>query len=134
MSSRNDKQFVSPAEMYNRLVELVVNETNNDELLMFDKQVLDYMNKQCDHFQSQLSNASGRFDSFAIESHKLELQRISYLIHKYMERRLRKIENNASQLINLLKSNENEEVALLSMDEISYLKQYVSYTFFAIDF
>jgi hypothetical protein len=119
------QQFVSPADMYKRLVELVVNETNNNELLVYDKQVLEYMSKQCEHLQTQLSNATGRFESFAIESHKLELQRIAYLIHKYMERRLRKIENNASQLINMLKSNPDEELTLLSLDEINYLKRYV---------
>lgn len=126
MSSRSNQgqqKFVDPAEMYKRLVELVVNETNNNELLVYDKEVLEYMSKQCEHLQTKLADGSGRFELFTIESHKLELQRIAYLIHKYMERRLRKIETNASQLINMLKANQDAEITLLSLDEINYLKR-----------
>lgn len=124
MNRNHPAQFVNSAQMYRRLLEVVANEANGDELLVYEETLVNYMSTQCEHLSGQLaSGRAGQFDQFAIQAHKMELQRITYLVHRYLERRLRKLEANAPQLICQLKQAPNGQLELLSVEEVSYLKR-----------
>lgn len=117
-----NQEYVNPSQIYKRLIDSLMNENNSDELLPFQSSVVNYFTTQVQHFDNLLKS-SKNLEQFTIESHKLEIERIKFLIHRYLERRLRKVEQNASTLINLVKENRQAAVNLMSIEELAYLQR-----------
>lgn len=118
----SSQDFVNPSQIYKRLIDSVMNENNCDELLPFQASVVNYFVTQVQHFEN-LFKKSKNLDQFTIESHKLEIERIKFLLHRYLERRVKKIEQNASMLINLLQENRQTAANLMSPEETAYLQR-----------
>lgn len=117
------QDYVNPSQIYKRLVDSVMNENNCDELLPYQSSVINYFVTQIQHFDNLLKQ-SKNLEPFTAQSHQLEIERIKFLIHRYMERRLKKIEQNSSILINLIKDNRQTAVNLMSIEEMTYLQRY----------
>ena len=84
--------------------------------------MVSYFVTQIQHFEN-LFKKSKNLDQFTIESHKLEIERIKFLMHRYLERRLKKIEANAPTLINLIRENRQTAANLMSAEEATYLQR-----------
>lgn len=117
-----NSEYIDPTQIYKHLIDSVMNENNCDDLLPYQTSILNYFTTQVQHFDNLLKN-SKNLEQFTIESHKLEIERIKFLIHRYLERRLKKIEQNASTLINLARENAQTTVNLMSVEELSYLQR-----------
>ena len=116
------QDYINPSSIYKRLINSVMNETNCDRLLPFQTSIINYFITQLQHFDNLLKSTKN-LEQFTIESHKMEIERIKFLIHRYTERRLRKVEENASFLINLIKENRQTAVNLMSVEEMTYLQR-----------
>lgn len=117
-----NQEFADSAQCYKRLIDLVMNENNCDDLLPYQTLILNYFTAQVQHFDNLLKNSKS-LERFTVESHKLEIERIKFLIHRYLEKRVKKIEQNASSLINLVKENREAAAKLMSTAEMSYLQK-----------
>lgn len=119
------EEFESLQELYERLVEVTQNEVElSDDLLPYQPEVVDYIVEQITHMNTVIDKAKNKWAPFAIEQHKIELERFSYLINTYLRTRLKKIEANAPYLIKMLRTDIDRATKFLSPLEAKYLDRY----------
>lgn len=121
------EEFENLQQLYQRLNEIFINERElEDELLPYYPEVVECIVEQITHMNKILdrSRQSKTMNSFKFEFHKLEIERFSFLLFGYLRIRLKKIERNASQLIQLLNSDMDRALKFLSRQEAKYLDRY----------
>lgn len=125
-SQPEDKDnFESIQDVYNRMIEAVSNENESgDHLLPYESTAMDYIVDQIDNMKKGLLKNKDKFSPFEIELHSIELERFSYIVNAYLRTRLRKIEDTAPYLIQLMINNKERANILLSPLEAKYLDRY----------
>jgi hypothetical protein len=121
------EEFESLQQLYERLVEVTQNELElKNDLLPYQPDVVDYIVEQITHMNNVINDpkTKNRWKPFSIEQHKIELERFSYLINTYLRTRVKKIENNAPQLIKMLREDIDRALKYLSPLEAKYLDRY----------
>lgn len=119
------EEFESLQQLYERLVEVTQNELElASELLPYQPEVVDFIVEQITHMNNVINKTKNRWSPFAIEQHKIELERFSYLINTYLRTRLKKIESNAPKLIKLLRTDIDRATKFMSPLETKYLDRY----------
>src|SRR5699024_5167028 len=63
-------------------------------------------------------------NTFCIEQHKSEIDRLQYAVNSYLRVRIQKIEKKCTSLIKLLKRDSRAAEKLMSMGEMKYLDNY----------
>lgn len=118
-------EFESLQQLYERLIEVTQNELElSDNLLPYHPDVVCFIVEQIAHMNDIISKTKNRWSPFCIEQHKIELERLNYLINTYLRTRLRKIEANAPNLIKLLRTDIERATKFLSPLEAKYLDRY----------
>jgi len=119
------EEFESLQQLHQRLIEVTQNELELiDSLLPYQPDVVDYIVEQITHMKNVIDKYKSRWSPFSIEQHKLELERFSYLINTYLRTRLKKIEDNAPYLINMLRTDIDRATKYVSPLEAKYLDRY----------
>ncbi|XP_074594203.1 DNA replication complex GINS protein Sld5 [Brevipalpus obovatus] len=124
--TQEEVKLDSIQDVYKRLMEVVNNESLVDQLLPYEEDVIDHILGQVDHMSETIKDIGPSLGSFCVEQHKIELERISFLVNKYFRIRLAKIETRATDLVKLLRSDLSKAEELLSQLEIKYLDKYVT--------
>lgn len=119
------EEFESLQQLYERLIEVTQNELEiSSDLLPYQSDVVDYILEQITHMNNVINKTKNKWSFFAIQLHKIELERFSYLINTYLRTRLKKIESNAPRLIQLLRTDIDRANKFLSPPEAKYLDRY----------
>jgi GINS complex subunit 4 len=114
-------------QLYERLVEVTQNELElKNDLLPYQPYVVDNIVEQITHMNSVINNpkTKDRWNAFSVEQHKIEIERLSYLINTYLRTRVKKIEVNAPHLIKMLRTDIDRALKFLSPLEAKYLDRY----------
>lgn len=120
------EEYSTPAEVFNRLLQLLSNELNSPSLLPYDEAVVDCMVEQISHMHQNIIRLEAKLDPFCIEQHKCELDRYSFVVNKYFRTRMQKIESDSRSLIRMLQNNRKNASKLMSKEEIRFLDHYVT--------
>jgi len=121
-----DEAFETPYQVYRRLVDIVRNESSAPEVLPYEESLVDLTEDQIQHMKSNLEKHRPKLDPFCIEQHSMELERVSFVVREYLRIRLKKIEDNASTLVRLLKTDTQQALRILSPLEAKYLDRYIT--------
>ena len=124
--SNDYEEFETPAQVYNRLIQLVSNEIQSPEVLPYEQAIVDCIVDQIQHMNDNIKKLQNKLDPFCVEQHKIELERYGYVVNKYLRTRIEKIESQAASLIKVVQSNTNLASKLMSRHEIKHLDNYVS--------
>jgi GINS complex subunit 4 len=124
----NDEDFETPHQVYKRLVQVTINEGLAPEVLPYEEAVVDCIVDQIEHMHENLKRLAPRLGTFCTEQHRMELERFSFIVNKYLRTRLEKVEKSAQSLVRLMASDKTRARRLLSEQELRFLEQYVSAT------
>ncbi|XP_064465751.1 DNA replication complex GINS protein SLD5-like [Ornithodoros turicata] len=117
-----DEEYSSTAQVVRKLQECWMNETFAPELLPYQEGIVDCLLDQLNHMEENL-RAVSRAD-FRSVIHRMELDRLQYVLTSYLKVRLEKVEKQAAFLQRQLE--DNEHVDYLSLEEKQYVQAYVT--------
>lgn len=113
-------------KLYAKLVEITQNELSlPHDLLPYESTVVNIILERIGHMNDVMNETKNRWSKFAIEQHKLELERFSYLLNSYLRTRLKKIEEDARRLVMMFKTDISKAMKFLSPFEAKFLDKYV---------
>lgn len=98
-----------------------LNEKSAPDILPYQGEMVELMLGQLTHMEENLQAVNQ--NDFRIITHKMELERIRYIIVNYLRCRLQKIEEYTQHIINE-ESNRSESEKKLSEDELLFAKEY----------
>lgn len=98
-----------------------LNEKSAPDILPYQGEMVELMLGQLTHMEENLQAVNQ--NDFRIITHKMELERIRYIIVNYLRCRLQKIEEYTQHFINE-ESNRSENEKKLSEDELIFAKEY----------
>lgn len=119
-----ENNLETPKQVYLKFLEIIANETESPELLEYEETVVECMIEQVEHMEKNISRLKDKLDSFCIEQHTTELDRLQYTINAYLRTRIQKIEKNAISLIKILKTDAQRAQKLMSAGEMKFLDGY----------
>ncbi|XP_043222552.1 DNA replication complex GINS protein SLD5-like isoform X2 [Amphibalanus amphitrite] len=117
--SDEEQEDITPADILHKLKQSWIDETRCPELLEYDGDVVDCMLDQIHQMEANLRRVSKT--DFKISIHKMEVDRIRYMIASYLRCRLQKIELYHRYLL----SNE-EQRRRLSPAELKFATERVT--------
>lgn len=119
-----ENNLETPKQVYLKFLEIIANETGSPELLEYEETVVECMIEQVEHMEENISKLKDKLDSFCIEQHTSELDRLQYTINAYLRTRIQKIEQNSISLIKILKTDPQRAQKLMSAGEMKFLDKY----------
>lgn len=119
-----DNNLETPKQVYSKFLEIIANENESPELLEYEETIVDCMIEQIEHMENNISRLKNRLETFCIEQHRTEIDRLQYTVNVYLRTRIRKIEQNCSSMIKILKTDQQRAQKLMSAGEIKYLDSY----------
>ncbi|XP_065919384.1 DNA replication complex GINS protein SLD5-like isoform X2 [Dysidea avara] len=122
-NASSEYESLSPADVLKKLEEAWCNELLAPELLDHKTEIVEVVMEQLLHIQEEnLSRVRG--DSFVAGIHKLELERIKYVLCSYLRTRLKKIEVNVIFVLEEEANKESSAGSKLSPEELVYAKEF----------
>lgn len=120
------EEFTSTAQVVRKLQEVWLNETFSPELLPYHGDIVDCLLDQLSHMAENL-RAVNKAD-FRSVIHRMELDRLQYVLTSYLKVRLDKVEQQAAFLLGRLENSQqaDDEVDFLSPEEVHYMRAYVA--------
>ncbi|OTF75997.1 hypothetical protein BLA29_002963 [Euroglyphus maynei] len=119
-----DNNLETPKQVYNKFLEVIANENESPELLEYEDTIVDCMIEQIEHMENNISRLKNKLDTFCIEQHRTEIDRLQYTVNVYLRTRIKKIEQNCTAMIKILKSDQQRAQKLMSAGEMKYLDSY----------
>uniref|UniRef100_A0A0K8RMB8 GINS complex subunit 4 n=1 Tax=Ixodes ricinus TaxID=34613 RepID=A0A0K8RMB8_IXORI len=117
-----DDECISTEQLIEKLEEAWLNEKFSPEILPYLGDVVDCLVDQLTHMQENLQQIDK--GDFRVTIHRIELDRIQYILTSYMKIRLRKIEKHGAFILNRLRSSRSDQ-ELLSPEELRYARAYI---------
>lgn len=114
----------TPKQVYCKFLEVISNENESPELLEYEETLVDCMIEQIEHMENNISRLKNKLETFCIEQHRTEIDRLQYTVNVYLRTRIKKIEQNCAAMIKILKSDQQRAQKLMSAGEIKYLDSY----------
>ncbi|KAH7641194.1 DNA replication complex GINS protein Sld5 [Dermatophagoides farinae] len=114
----------TPKQVYCKFLEVISNENESPELLEYEETLVDCMIEQIEHMENNISRLKNKLETFCIEQHRTEIDRLQYTVNVYLRTRIKKIEQNCATMIKILKSDQQRAQKLMSAGEIKYLDSY----------
>ncbi|GFU02568.1 DNA replication complex GINS protein SLD5 [Nephila pilipes] len=108
------EEMTTAAEVIQKLQEVWVNEKLAPELLQYEGELVDCMLDQIQYMETSLQKIQK--EDFRIVFHKMELDRIKYVLSSYLRIRLEKIEKFGPDLLHQ-ESQEQSMLDLMSDEE-----------------
>lgn len=100
-----------------------LNEKSAPEILPYQGEMVELMLGQIAHMEENLQNVNNKND-FRFITHKMELERIRYIIVNYLRCRLQKIEEYSQHIINEETARSDSDKRL-SIEEFQFAKDYL---------
>ncbi|XP_040850097.1 DNA replication complex GINS protein SLD5 [Ochotona curzoniae] len=122
----SDEVILTPAELIERLEQAWLNEKFAPELLDSKCEIVDCMMEQLDHMESNLRRAPKGDLKVAI--HRMELERIRFVLSSYLRCRLMKIEKFFPHILEKEQSRPEGQPSSLSLEELVFAKEYMAST------
>uniref|UniRef100_A0A670JZS3 DNA replication complex GINS protein SLD5 n=2 Tax=Podarcis TaxID=42163 RepID=A0A670JZS3_PODMU len=124
MADSGEEVLLTPAELLRSLEQAWMNEKFSPELLESKSEVVDCVVEQLEHMEANLKRAE-RGD-LKVSIHRMEVERIRYILSSYLRCRLRKIEKYFPHVLEKEKTRAEGEPALLSPEEFAFAKEYMA--------
>ncbi|XP_067401646.1 DNA replication complex GINS protein SLD5 [Emydura macquarii macquarii] len=117
---------LTPAQLIRRLEQAWLNEKFAPELLETKSEIVECVMEQLDHMESNLKRAKP--GDLKVSIHRMEIERIRYVLSSYLRCRLVKIEKFFPHILEKEKSRAEGEPSVLSPEEFAFAKEYMANT------
>jgi GINS complex subunit 4 len=118
-----DEEEITPAELIEKLQQSWLNEKLSPELLEHKTPVVECIIEQIKHMENNIKSA--KKGDFRIAIHKLELDRIKFMLYSYLRLRIKKIEQFASNILDEDNKRNSNTRSKLSAEEYAYATEYL---------
>ncbi|RNA08804.1 DNA replication complex GINS SLD5 [Brachionus plicatilis] len=119
----DEEEEITPAELIEKLQQSWLNEKFSPELLEHKTPVVECIIEQIKHMENNIRSA--KKGDFRIAIHKLELDRIKYMLYSYLRIRIKKIEQFASSILEEDVRRHSNIRSKLSAEEFAYASEYL---------
>ncbi|XP_078284952.1 DNA replication complex GINS protein SLD5 isoform X2 [Rhinoraja longicauda] len=119
-----DEEILTPAQLIHKLEEAWLNEKFSPDLLECKSEVVECVMEQLDHMEKNLQRA--KKGDLKITVHRMEMERIRYVLSSYLRSRLQKIEKFFPHILEKERSRQETEPSFLSAQEVAFAKEYAS--------
>ncbi|XP_029459617.1 DNA replication complex GINS protein SLD5 isoform X1 [Rhinatrema bivittatum] len=120
----SDEVLLTPAELIRRLEEAWLNEKFAPNLLENKSEVVECVIEQLGHMEENLLRA--KKGDLKVSIHRMEIERIRYMLSSYLRCRLLKIEKFFPHVVEKEKSRANGDPSDLSPEEFAFAKEYMA--------
>lgn len=118
--------ILTPAELIERLEQAWMNEKFAPELLESKCEIVECIMEQLDHMESNLRRAPK--GDLKVSIHRMELERIRYVLSSYLRCRLTKIEKFFPHILEKEQARPEGQPSGLSLEELVFAKEYLANT------
>ncbi|XP_062069345.1 DNA replication complex GINS protein SLD5 [Lepus europaeus] len=122
----SDEVILTPAELIERLEQAWMNEKFAPELLESKCEIVECIMEQLDHMESNLRRAPK--GDLKVSIHRMELERIRYVLSSYLRCRLMKIEKFFPHVLEKEQTRPEGQPSSLSLEELVFAKEYLANT------
>ncbi|XP_075412736.1 DNA replication complex GINS protein SLD5 isoform X1 [Tenrec ecaudatus] len=122
----SDEVVLTPAELIARLEQAWMNEKFAPELLESKSEIVECVIEQLDHMEENLKKANK--GDLKVSIHRMEMERIRYVLSSYLRCRLGKIEKFFPHILEKEKAHSDGEPSSLSPEEFAFAKEYMANT------
>uniref|UniRef100_A0A4W5KQI0 DNA replication complex GINS protein SLD5 n=1 Tax=Hucho hucho TaxID=62062 RepID=A0A4W5KQI0_9TELE len=128
MSGGDDGQedVMTPSELIGKLEEAWLNEKFSPELLENKSERVECVMEQLTHMEANLQRV--RKGDMKASVHRMEIDRIRYVLSSYLRSRLKKIEKFFPHVLEKEKSRAEGDTSFLSPEEFAFAKEYLANT------
>ncbi|KAL3864572.1 hypothetical protein ACJMK2_006238 [Sinanodonta woodiana] len=120
--SGDEVETMTAAEVLSKLEEAWLNEKFAEDLLEAKTDLVECMMEQISEMEDNIHRA--KKGDFKVSIHRLEIDRIRYVLSSYLRSRLTKIEKFATHLLEEEKLRKDDEPSKLSPEEFTFAKDY----------
>ncbi|XP_043938936.1 DNA replication complex GINS protein SLD5 [Protopterus annectens] len=125
-SDEEEEEVMTPAELIERLEEAWLNEKFAPDLLENKSEIVECVMEQLNHMEDNLRRAKA--GDFKATIHRMEIERIRYVLSSYLRSRLQKIEKYFPHILEKEKSRLEGEPSCLTPEEFAFAKEYMANT------
>ncbi|XP_072122456.1 DNA replication complex GINS protein SLD5 [Mobula birostris] len=119
-----EEEILTPAELIRKLEEAWLNEKFSPDLLECKSEIVECVMEQLNHMEKNLQRA--KKGDLKITIHRMEMERIRYVLSSYLRSRLQKIEKFFPHILEKEKSHLETEPSYLSAQEAAFAKEYAT--------
>ncbi|GIY25887.1 DNA replication complex GINS protein SLD5 [Caerostris darwini] len=123
LDDNENEELVTAADVIEKLEEVWVNEKLAPELLQYQDELIDCMLDQIKYMETNLQKIEK--EDFRVVFHKMELDRIKYVLSSYLRTRLEKIEKFGPSLLHQ-ESQDETNMDLMSNEERLFAAKYTT--------
>ncbi|XP_027621286.1 DNA replication complex GINS protein SLD5 isoform X1 [Tupaia chinensis] len=121
-----EEVVLTPAELIERLEQAWLNEKFAPELLESKSEIVECVMEQLDHMEENLRRA--KKGDLKVSIHRMEMERIRYVLSSYLRCRLMKIEKFFPHVLEKEKTRPEGEPPSLSPEEFAFAREYMANT------
>lgn len=125
-SEDESQEVMTPAELVTKLEEIWLNEKLSPELLENKSEIVECVMEQLNHMELNLQRVKGV--DLRAGVHRMETERIRYVLSSYLRTRLQKIEKYFPHILEKEKSRAEGDPSYLSPEEFAFAKEYLANT------
>ncbi|XP_007907409.2 DNA replication complex GINS protein SLD5 [Callorhinchus milii] len=119
-----NEEVMTPAELIQKLEEAWLNEKFSPDLLENKSEIVECVMEQLNHMESNLQRA--KKGDLKVTIHRMEIERIRYILSSYLRSRLQKIEKYYPHILEKEKSRSDADPSYLSPEEFAFAKEYMA--------
>lgn len=120
--SDEEVEALTAGEVLQKLEEAWLNEKFSPELLEAKTDLVDCMLEQVTEMEENIKRA--KKGDFKVVLHRMEIDRIRYVLSSYLRCRLKKIERYTTHVLEQESNRKDEDVCHLSPEEFTFAKEY----------
>ncbi|XP_015263662.1 PREDICTED: DNA replication complex GINS protein SLD5 [Gekko japonicus] len=122
----SEEVVLTPAQLIRSLEQAWMNEKFAPELLESKSEIVECVVEQLEHMEENLGRAKG--GDLKVGIHRMEVERIRYVLSSYLRCRLRKIEKYFPHILEKEKTRAEGDPSILSPEEFAFAKEYMANT------
>ncbi|XP_067879482.1 DNA replication complex GINS protein SLD5 isoform X1 [Heterodontus francisci] len=121
-SDEENEEILTPAQLIGKLEEAWLNEKFSPDLLENKSEIVECVMEQLDHMEQNLQRA--KKGDLKVTIHRMEMERIRYILSSYLRSRLQKIEKFFPHILEKEKSRLEADPSCLSPQEAVFVQEY----------
>lgn len=121
-SGEEEEETMTTQEVLEKLEEAWLNEKFSPDLLESKSDLVECMLEQINGMEENIKRA--KRGDFKVSIHRMEIDRIRYIVSSYLRCRLRKIENYTTYILEQERQRNEEDNSRLSPEELTYAEDY----------
>ncbi|XP_004606904.1 DNA replication complex GINS protein SLD5 [Sorex araneus] len=122
----SEEVVLTPAELIEKLEQAWLNEKFAPELLESKSEIVECVIEQLEHMEENLRRA--KREDLKVSIHRMEMERIRYVLSSYLRSRLMKIEKFFPHILEKEKTSHEGDPSSLSPEEFAFAKEYMANT------